>query len=95
MVIKPLPYDLIIGSPTLVDMCACIDLYPQKIKVRNDEKAETMNFVYEPEMYEDTEDKLTMDTESDIAEESGKDEYSAFVLTLSDVTESPFVKKRC
>ena len=45
-----------------------------------------MNDVYSPEMYEDTENELAMDTESDIAEESDKDEYSAFVLTLSDVS---------
>ena len=93
MVIKSLPYHLIIGSPTLVDMCACIDLYHQKVKVRKDGKTETVNLVYEPEMYEDTDDELTTDTESDIGEESDKDEYSAFLLTLSDVVDSPDVEK--
>ncbi len=34
MVINSLPYHLIIGSPTLVDMCSCIDLYHQTVKVR-------------------------------------------------------------
>ncbi len=61
--------------------------------MRKDEKTENLNFVYEPEMYEDTERELTTNTESDIGEESDKDEYSSFVLTLSDVSESPFVEK--
>ncbi len=74
-------------------MCACIDLYHQTVKVRKDEKIETLNLVYEPEMYEDTEDELTTDTESDIGVESDKDEYSAFVLTLSDITEASCIEK--
>ncbi len=93
MVIKSLPYDLNLGSPPLVDMCPCIDLYHQTAKVRKDGQTETLNPVYEPEMYEDTEDELTTDTESDRGEESDKDEYSAFVITLSDVSESPAVEK--
>ncbi len=93
MVIKSLPYDLIIGSPTLVEMCACIDLYHQTVKVRKDGKTETLNLVYEPEMYEDTDEELTTDTESDIGEESEKDEYSAFVLTFYDVADSSDVGK--
>ncbi len=66
MVIKLLTYDLIIGSPTSVDKCACIDLYHQTVTVRKNGKTETLKFVYEPEMYEETEDELTTDTESDI-----------------------------
>ncbi len=31
MVIKSFPYDLIIGSPTLFDMCACMYLYHQAV----------------------------------------------------------------
>ncbi len=93
MVIKPLPYDLIIESPTLVDMCACMDLYHQTIEVRKDGKAETLNLVYQPEMYEDAKDELTTGTENDIGEESDKDEYSALVLTLSAVAESPMTEK--
>ncbi len=93
IVIKSLRYELIIVSSTLVDMCDCIDLYHQTVKVRKDEKMETLNLVYEPEMYEDTEDELTTDTESDIGEDSAKHEYGASVLSLSDVTESPFFEK--
>ena len=66
MVIKLLTYDLIIGSPTLVDTCACMDLCHQTVKVRKNGKTETLNLVYEPEINEDTEDELTTDTESDI-----------------------------
>ena len=68
MLIKSFPYDVIIGSPILVDMCACIDLYHQTVKVRKDGTTETLNLVYEAEMYEDTEDELTTDTKSDIGE---------------------------
>ncbi len=31
MVIKSLPHDVIIGSPTLVEICACINLYHQTV----------------------------------------------------------------
>ena len=93
MVIKSLPYDSIIESPKLVDMCASIDLYHQTVKVKKDDKTETLNLFYEPETYEDTEDELTTDTESDIGEDSAKHEYGASVLSLSDVTESPFFEK--
>ncbi len=44
-------------------------------------------------MYEDTEYELPTDTESDIREESDKDEYSTFVLTLSDRTEPSCIEK--
>ncbi len=63
MVTKLLSYDLIVRSPTLVDMCACIDLYHKTVKVRKDGQTETLNLVYEPEMYEDTEDELTTERE--------------------------------
>ena len=44
-------------------------------------------------MYEDTDDGLTTGTESDIREESDKDEYSAFIFTLSDVVVSQDVQQ--
>ncbi len=66
MVIKSLPYDLTIGCPKLVYICACIDLYHQTVKVRKDGQTETLNLVYEQEIYEDTEDELNTDKESDI-----------------------------
>ena len=66
MATKSVPYGLIIASLTLVDICACIDLYHQTVKVSKEEKTETLNLFYEPEMSEDTEDELTVDTESDI-----------------------------
>ncbi len=53
----------------MVDICACMDLYHQTVKMRKDDKTETLNLVYESEMYEDTEDELTTDTESDIGGE--------------------------
>ncbi len=68
-------------------------MYHQTDKVRKDGEEETLKLVNEPEMYENTEEELTPDTESDIGEESGKDEYCAFVLTLSDLTESPMTEK--
>ncbi len=91
MVINLLAYGLIIRSLTLVDIRACFDLYHQAVKVRKDGKTETLNLVYEPEMYEDTEGELKTDTEGDIREESEKKAYSEFVLTLSDVVDSPDV----
>ncbi len=45
-------------------------------------------------MYKDTDEELTTSRESDIGEESEEDEYSAFVLTLSDSTESFAVEKK-
>ncbi len=93
MVIKSLPYDLVIGSPTLVCMCACIHLDRQAVKVRKDENTENFNLIYGPEMYKVKEEELTTDKESDVGEGSNKYEYSALILTLRDVTESLFVEK--
>ncbi len=53
---------------------------------------ETLNQYNEPELWEDTEDELTTDTESDIGEESGKSDYSAFILTL-DEESTPSIEK--
>ncbi len=62
--------------------------------MKEDEKTETLNLVYELEMYEDNEDELTTEAESDIGEETDKAEYSAFVPILSVIPESQFVEKR-
>ena len=35
LVIAPVPYDLIIGAPTLLEMRACIDMYHQTVTIRN------------------------------------------------------------
>ena len=92
MVTNSLPYELIIGSPTLVDMCARINLYHQTVKVRKHRKTETLNLVNGPEMYQETEDELTRATESNIGEESDREEYSAFVTTFSE--KEKFIRRR-
>ncbi len=56
-------------------------------------KTETLYLVYQPEMSEDTEDEFTTDTQRDIGEDSDEDEYSALVLMLSNVSESPADEK--
>ena len=43
-----------------------------------------MNLVHEPETWGGSDDELTTEWESDIAEDSYRRDYSAFVLTLKE-----------
>ena len=65
-------------------MRACIDMYHQTVTIRNNGKTEVLNLVYEPETWDGSDDELTTESESDIAEDSDKGEYIAFVLTLKE-----------
>ena len=65
MVIEAVPYDLIIGTPALVQIPARIDMYSQTVQVRKDRKIQVLNLVHEPEVFDDTDDELTTDTDSE------------------------------
>ncbi len=84
MVIESVPYDLIIGTPALVQIRARIDMYSQTEQVRKNVKTEVLNLVYEPGVFDDTDDELTKESESetDPGEFSDKDEFSGFLMTL-------------
>ena len=43
-----------------------------------------MNLVHEPDTWDGSDDELTTEWESDIAEDSDRGDYSAFVLTLKE-----------
>ena len=77
LVIASVPYDLIIGAQTLVEMRACIDIYHQTVTIRNHGKKEVLNLVYEPETWDGSDDELITESESDIGEDSDKEDYSA------------------
>ena len=83
-VIASVPYDLIIGAPTLVEIRECIDLYHQTVTIRNHCKTEVLNLVYKPESWDRTDEELTTESESDIWEDSKKGYYRAFVFTLKE-----------
>ena len=49
LVITSVPYHLIIGALTLIEMRACIDMYHQTVMIRNHGKTEVLNLVHELE----------------------------------------------
>ena len=73
LVIASVPYDLIFGASTLVEMRACTDMYHQTVSVRNHGKTEVLNLVYEPETWDGSDDELKTESESDIREDSIKE----------------------
>ena len=79
LVIASVPYALIISAPTLVEMHACIDMYHQTVTIRNHGKTEVLNLMHEPETWDGSDDGLTTESESDIGEDSDKEDYSVFV----------------
>ena len=79
LVIASVPYDLIIGALTLVEMRVCIGMYQQKVKIRNHGKTEVMNLVHEPQTCDGSDDELTTESEIGIGEDLNKGNYSAFV----------------
>ena len=94
LVIVSVPYDCIIGAPTLVEMRVCIDMHHQTVTIRNHGKTEVLNLVNEPETWDGSDDEPPTESESDIGEDSDKLDYSAFVLTLKeDRFPSPKLKK--
>ena len=43
-----------------------------------------LNLLYEPETWDGSDNELTTESETDIGEDSGKGDYSAFVSTLKE-----------
>ena len=86
MVIKSVPFHLIIGAPTLVLMCTSIDLYHHTVKIWYSGQTETLSLEYEPEFGDDTEDDFTSDStkEDDIGEESDPSEDEVLILMVGD-----------
>ena len=86
MVVDSVPYDLIIGAPTLVKLCTRIDLYHQTVKLRHNGQSETLNLEYEPEIGDDTNDDFTSEseTEEDIGEDSETGDLAGLVLTINE-----------
>ena len=84
MMTEPVTHDLIIGTPALVQLRARIDMYSQTVHVRKDGKTEVLNLVSESEIFNDTDDELTADTEreNEAGEVWDKDEFRGFVMTL-------------
>ncbi len=79
-----MPYNLIIDTLTLGQIRARIDRCSPKVQVMKYGNDEVLNLIYEPEVFDDTDDELTTDTESetDVGEVSDKDEFSGLVMTL-------------
>ena len=73
LVTVSVPYCLIIGAPRFVEMRACIDRYHQTASIRN--------LVYEPEIWDGSDNELRTESENDIRKDSDREDYSAFVLT--------------
>ena len=65
-------------------MRACIDIYHQKVTIRNRAETEVMNLVYELETWDESDDELVIESDSDIGKDSDSVEYNALVLTLKD-----------
>ena len=84
LAIASVTYDLIIGTPTLVEMRACIDMYHETVTIRNNATTEELNLMYEPETWDGSDDELTTESERDIGEDSDKGYCCAFVLTLKE-----------
>ena len=84
LVIASVPYELIIGAPTLVEIGACIDMYSQKITIRNHGKTEELNLMYKPETLDGSDDELTTESESNVEEDLGKGDYNSFGLTFKE-----------
>ncbi len=63
---------------TLTKIRARIDRYSQTVQVMKDRKAEVLNLVSEPELFDDANCELTADNESerDEGELSDNDEFS-------------------
>ena len=79
LVITSVPYDLIIGAPTLMEMREWIDMYYQTVTTRNHGKTGVLNIVYQPETWDRSDDELMIESEGDIGEDSYKRDFSAFV----------------
>ncbi len=65
-------------------------MYSLTEHVRKDGKAEVLNLVYEPEVFDDTDDELMTETESetDAGEVPDNDEFSGFVVPLDPIKEA-------
>ena len=50
----------------------------------NHRKTPVLNIVYEPETWGGSDNELTTESESDVKEDSGKEDYSTFALTLTE-----------
>ena len=85
MVMKKVPFELIIGAPALTAMRTSIDLYHQTVTVRHDGQTEILSLEYEPEFGDDTEDDFTSDTEDekDIGEDSEPSDTEGLVLVVN------------
>ena len=84
LVIASVPYDLIIGASSLLVMRACVDMYHQTVTIRNHGKTEILNLVYKSETLDGSDDELTTESESEIGEDSDKEDRIAFVLTSKE-----------
>ncbi len=82
-------YDLIIGTLALAQIRARIDMYIRTIHERKDRKAEMLHLVYEPELFDATDDELTrgIEKETDAGKVLEKDDFSGLVLTLDATKE--------
>ena len=58
------------------------DMHDQTVTIRSHGKTEVLNLVCETENSDGSNNQLTTESESDIGEDSGKGNHSAFVLTL-------------
>ena len=64
LVIASVPYGLIIGAATLVDMLTCIDMPHQIDMTRKEGKREVLNLVYESETWAGSDHELTSGSEN-------------------------------
>lgn len=80
------PFDLIISHPNQIKLRMKIGKYHSKVKVRANGVSEAINFQYEPEAGNDTDDDLTSDRETGkyIGEYSDAEDYAGLVLSVSE-----------
>ena len=89
LVIENMPFDIIIGDPTQIQMKAKIDKYHATVKLKLNGVTETLNLEYEPEFGDNSEDDFTSETDSetDIGEISDDEDPEALLLMVNDEKE--------
>lgn len=64
-VLNKVPYDLIIGAPTLVQIITRIDMYHQTVKEQKNGKSDILNLEHEPNVGDNTKDDFTTDSSAE------------------------------
>ena len=59
-------------------------MYRQTVTIRNRSKTEVLNLMYQPETWDGSYVELNTESGSDIGEDTGKGDYSVFILTLKE-----------